>query len=126
MDSTEFSADICQSSLHTSSALNITDHVKQYNTVLGEIADKPAPIITRTVTVRPCAPWYTDEKASAKYLRMKLEHKWLNSKLTGDYMAYKQQCQQVNSVLLVSKSVYNNSEINEASVNKKIIIYYFE
>ena len=55
VDSTEFSADICQSSLHTSSAYNITDLVKQYNTVLGELADKHAPIITRTVTVRPRA-----------------------------------------------------------------------
>ena len=56
VDSTEFSADICQSSLHTSSAPNITDLVKQYNTVLGELADKHAPIITRTVMVRPRAP----------------------------------------------------------------------
>ena len=39
MDSTEFSADVCQSSLHTSSAHNITDLVKQYNTVPGELAD---------------------------------------------------------------------------------------
>ena len=119
VDSTEFSADICQSSLHTSSAHNITDLVKQYNTVLGELADKHAPIITRTVTVRPRAPRYTDEIASAKYLRRKLEHKWLNSKLTVDYMAYKQQCQQVNSMLLESKSVYYNSKINEASGNQK-------
>ena len=89
VDSTEFSADICQSSLHTSSAHNITDLVKQYNTALGELADKHAPIITRIVTVRPRAPWYTDEIASAKNLRRKLEHKWLNSKLTVDYMAYK-------------------------------------
>ena len=119
VDSTEFSADICQSSLHTSSAHNITDLVKQYNTVLGELADKHAPIITRTVTVRPRASWYTDEIASGKYLRRKLEHKWLNSKLTVDYMAYKQQCQQGNSMLLESKSVYYNSKINKASRNQK-------
>ena len=37
---------------------------------------------------------------------MEFNHKWLNSKLTVDYMAYKQQCQQVNSMLLESKSVY--------------------
>ena len=37
------------------------------------------------------APWYTDEIANAKYLRRKLEHKWLNSKLTVDYVTYKQQ-----------------------------------
>ena len=47
--------------------------------------------------------------ASAKYLRRKLEHKWLNIKLTVDYMAYEQQCQQVDSMLLESKSVYYNS-----------------
>ena len=34
-------------------------------------------------------------------------------------MAYKQQCQQVNSMLLESKSVYYNSKINEASGNQK-------
>ena len=55
VDSTGFSAGICQSSLHTSSAHNITDLVKQYNMVLGDLADKHAPLITRTVTVRPRA-----------------------------------------------------------------------
>ena len=34
-------------------------------------------------------------------------------------MAYKQQCQQVNSMLLESKSVYYNSKINETSGNQK-------
>ena len=111
VDSTEFCADICQSSLHTSSAHHITDLVKQYNTVLGELADKHALKPTRTVTVRPRAPWYTDEIVSAKYLKRKLEHKWLNSKLTVDYMAYKQQCQQVTRMLLESKSVYYNSKM---------------
>ena len=71
------------------------------------------------LTVRPRAPWYTDEIASAKYLRRKLEHKWLNSKVSVNYMAYKQQCQQVNSMLLESKYVYYNSKINEASGNQK-------
>ena len=125
VDSTEFSADICQSSAHTSSAHNITNLVKQYNTVLGELADKHAPKTTRTMTVRPRAPWYTDEIASTKYLRRKLEHKWLNSKLTVDYIAYKQQCQQITSMLLKSKSIYYNSKINEASGNQKELFTFF-
>ena len=35
-----------------------------------------------------------------------------------DYMAYKQQCKQLNSMLLESKSVYYNSKVNEASWNQ--------
>ena len=70
-------------------------------------------MLLQTVTVILRVPWYTDEMPSSKYLRRKLGHKWLNSKLTVDYMAYKQQYQQVNSMLLESKYVNYNSKINQ-------------
>ena len=45
--------------------------------------------------------------------------KWLNYKLTVDYMVYKQQYQQINSMLLESKYVDYNNKINEASGNQQ-------
>ena len=36
-------------------------------------------------------------------------------------MAYEQQCQQVNSMLLESKSVYYNNKISDAAGNQKVL-----
>ena len=44
---------------------------------------------------------------------------WKPFQLIVDYMAYRHQCQQVNSMLLESKSLYYNRKINYASGNQK-------
>ena len=51
-----------------------------------------APLITRTVTLRPHAPWYNEELRDAKRLRRQLERNWRHTKLQADFNAYRRQC----------------------------------
>ena len=77
------------------------------------------------VTIRPAAPWYTDEIRAAKQKRRKLERNWRNAVRKGNgkdieyKLEYKQQCQIVGELLLQSKTRYYNKVIEENSGNQK-------
>ena len=52
-----------------------------YNSGLLEIIDHLAPLCTKTVTLRPHAPWYTDELRDEERRRRSAERLWLSSRL---------------------------------------------
>ena len=54
------------------------------NTTLSDLLDKYAPLIIKTITVRPCVPWINDEIKTAKQLRRKRERVWRRTRLSPD------------------------------------------
>ena len=60
--------------------------------MLSSILDKHAPLQTKTVIQRPAAPWYSEEIATEKTQRRKLERRWRHSGLLTDRQAYVTQC----------------------------------
>ena len=58
-----------------------SDMATAYNSGLLEIIDHLAPLCTKTVTLHPHAPWYTDELRDEKRRRRSAEHLWLSSRL---------------------------------------------
>ena len=46
-----------------------------YNTTLAGLLDRHAPLKTKTVTVRPQVPWYSEEIYEAKRVRRRAERK---------------------------------------------------
>ena len=61
-----FCEDIKASSLVTTPADTVDGLVKQYNTTLTELVDLHAPERSKTISLRPHAPWYTDSLRDAK------------------------------------------------------------
>ena len=55
-----------------------------YDTTFSDVLDKHAPLIIKTITVRPCAPWFSDEIKTAKQLRRKRERVWRRTRLSSD------------------------------------------
>lgn len=51
-----------------------------YDSVLGSLLDKLAPLKERVITIRPSAPWYTKEISDEKRKRRRLERKWRSTK----------------------------------------------
>ena len=47
--------------------------VSLYNSVLATILNKHAPVRRRVITIRPAAPWYTEEIKGEKRIRRRLE-----------------------------------------------------
>ena len=61
IDSDNLRHDVLSSTLYNSPSQEITELCDQYDLVLLSILDKHAPLRTRIITLRPNAPWYSDE-----------------------------------------------------------------
>ena len=95
--------------------------VEQYNTTLSKLVDVYAPVKTKTVTIRPYSPWYTDEIASEKRKRRLLERRWRSTRLPGDYENYVIQCDAVNSLLKSAKVSYYGNIIKNSKHDQRVL-----
>ena len=77
----DFQHDIVNSALYSSPKTVLAELSDQYDSVLSSILDKHAPLQTKTVIQRPAAPWYSEEIATEKTQRRKLERRWRHSGL---------------------------------------------
>ena len=90
-------------------------------TLLGAFA-KLAPLKSRTITLHPHAPWYTDEIAAEKRPRRRLENIWRSSKLECDKVKFLSQCDIVNQLLHGTKEDCFSTLIEENS-HKLILLF---
>ena len=84
IDFINFCSDVSNSSLPRLFAAPVPcldDLIIQYNNVLSSILDIHAPVKTKTVTLRPAAPWYSEEINNLKKHRRRLERRWRRTKL---------------------------------------------
>ena len=66
-----------------------SEAVSFYNDCLSKLMDKHAPLKTVTVTIRPNAPWFSDEIREARRRRRRAERRMLKSGLQFDKMLYR-------------------------------------
>ena len=59
----------------------VGEMVEAYDTGLRHIVDNHAPLVMKTVTLRPNSPWYTDELRREKHNRRRAERTWLRTGL---------------------------------------------
>ena len=121
VDPTIFQKDIQSTMLNTSRTTDVSEEVDQYNTILSQLVDKHAPVKERVVTIRPSAPWYTDEIKTEKHFRRKLERKWRSSKLTIDRELYMGQCKKVTKMIDEARRKHYNGEIMGCSNDQKAL-----
>ena len=95
--------------------------VEQYDHTPLSILEKHAPEIQRQITVRPSAPWYTQEVADEKHIRRRLERKWRKSKTQSDRERYVHQCYVVNNLICNLKTTYYREIISKNSGNQKVL-----
>ena len=79
-----FKHDLLLSDLFTNTPLGLNELIACYNQTLTSILDKHAPLMKKTITVRPRVPWFNATIKDAKKLRRKLERKWRKSGSTTD------------------------------------------
>ena len=87
--------------------------VSLYNSVLAAILNKHAPVRRCVITIRPAAPWYTEEIKSEKRIRRRLERRWRVTRSASDREKFTRQCHAVNKLLLSSRSNYYSTLIAE-------------
>ena len=74
--------------------------------VISAIVDKHAPLVTKTITVRPNSPWYTDDIGVEKSSLRRFERLWRRTLLPEHRLAYVAQCKLVKGLVLNAKTKY--------------------
>ena len=123
IDFDKFRQDLANSSLLSDSSdhADLDALVGAFNDTLSHLVDSHAPLKTRTITIRPHSPWYTDEIATEKRKRRSLERRWRSSRLSGDYENYVTQCNVVNNMLRAAKVSYYGSVIEGSRHGQRVL-----
>jgi hypothetical protein len=116
-----FTSDIKTSALITSQSENIDELVDQYNTVLSNLLDKHAPLITKTFVLRPDTMWYNEELRVEKRKRRRLERRWRRSKLTVDKELHAEQCHIVSNLIKKAKCQFYAQCVEDCHGNPKAL-----
>ncbi|XP_064631649.1 uncharacterized protein LOC135489943 [Lineus longissimus] len=86
-----------------------------YDKVLRNTLDQHAPAKSKRVTVRPNAPWFSDEIVQERKTERKLERKFRRSKLTIDRQIWKHQARLVDSMIETAKEDHFAVQAEESS-----------
>ena len=110
----EFCCDLENSSLvNDAETSDLSDLVNKYNNTLKSLLDTYALLRTKTITLRPTAPWYTDEIRSEKRRRRALERRWRSSKLECDRLRFQEQSRKLNDLIKATKMELYSSIIRD-------------
>jgi exonuclease III len=121
IDKDQFHDDITISSLLQSPASDLTELCNQYESVLSTILNNHAPIRSKSITVRPKAPWYTNDINENKIKRRRLERCWRRSGLTVDRQMYVDQCNVVKDMIFKAKMNYYSKLISDADTDNNAL-----
>ena len=121
IDFTDFRYNLSNSCLVLDPADDLEALVRQYNVTLRSMLDTHAPSKTRTVTVRPYSPWFTEEIATEKRKRRALERRWRSTGLPSDYRSFVFQCDVVNNLLRSAKTSYYRDVIESSNHDQRVL-----
>ena len=103
--------DIATSTLCLDPATSAASLIEQYDATLSTLLDKHAPVLTRTITIRPKVPWFKGDIKTAKQKRRQLERRWRQSRLTIHRDLFKEQRRHVNQLIASAKSAQYTAKI---------------
>ena len=112
--------------LTNTNPLTISELVDLYNKELSALLEQHAPLKKKIVTLRPTAPWYSEEIRKEKSKRRKLECHWRRTRLTIDREIYVQQCNTVNTLISSSKKEFYSSIITENKSDPRVLFSCFD
>ena len=114
----DFRHDIEMSPLTTDPCTNLDDLVDQYDNTLRSLMDKHVPETTRTITLRPHTPWYSDILRSSKRVKRRHERKWKKSGLEIDRQVFRESCNTYRHILQSAKTNYHSNQIAQCDSRK--------
>ena len=123
IDPLSLASDITNSDLLKKPEHSLDELVCQYRHVLCELLDKHAPLKTRTLTVRPEAPWIEVSIFSTRKKRCRLERLWRLSRLTIDREILQKQIQRVKRMLPTARSNYYPDKIHDQAGNPRALFH---
>ena len=86
IDINAFKEDLQQSDLYREVSRELVGLVSCYNSICSGLMDKHAPVVKKTITVRPRVPWFNDTIKAAKRKHRKYGRVWRAISLESDRM----------------------------------------
>lgn len=121
MDMDAFQQDIRNSCLCNNPSDDITHLVNQYNTTLSNILDTHAPARSKTITIKPQSPWFTEEIRIAKRDRRRAERRWRSTRLSVHHEIYRTECRRVSKLCRDARKEYYCSRIEDCGTDQRKI-----
>jgi len=78
----------------------VDDLVEAYNLGVKFLINKHGPLQRKIITLRPNAPWYTEELREGKHNRQKAERLWCKTKLEILHQLSKERCREVGKFVM--------------------------
>ena len=95
--------------------------VDRYDNVLRDTMDILTPVKSRTIVLRPNAPWYNEDIGNEKRKRSWLERRWHSNRLESDRLSYIEQCSEAYSGTLTRREIVRaNARLGELRRDKEI------
>ena len=92
---------------------DLNEKIKRYNTALANVVNKHAPILSKTITVVPDAPWFDAEYRNLRKLRRKAEKKFRKSQLDTDKKVYQSLRKQAVNLAFDKKKQFVSSKLEQ-------------
>ena len=89
IDAAVLSNELAALDLCSSTPDDLSGLVHCYNTTLASASDRHAPLLTRSIPVRPLVPWFNNDIKEARKERSKAERRWRHTGLLSDLRRYK-------------------------------------
>ena len=115
IDIDSFCQHILLSQLYLSQSSDLDSLIDQYESVLSELLDKHAPLITRRITCRPHAPWFDDELREAKRQVRRCERKWMKSKLEIHRLIFREKAHRYHELIKKAKCDFHKSQLENCN-----------
>ena len=99
----------------------VSECVYHYDNNLRTLLDVHAPSRSRTILMRPRAPWFTRELSEEKREKRRLEGRYRSTGTTADAVRFKDHCARYCRLLSVARESFYNSKILESSGDQKVL-----
>lgn len=99
----------------------VSECVYHYDNNLRALLDVHAPSRSRTILMRPRAPWFTRELSEEKREKRRLERRYRSTGTTADAVRFKDHCARYCRLLSAARESFYNSKILESSGDQKVL-----
>ena len=120
IDNSRFAADLAAADFNAHE-LDPLALLYRYDYCLRTVVDKHAPLVSRTITVRPMTPWHTSEQAEEKRALRRAERHWRQSGLTVHRQIYTDRRNTFRKSLRKARSEHYRAEIEKAGGNMRLV-----
>jgi hypothetical protein len=114
-----FIQEILSSTLITHPPSALSDLVDCYNSTLSSLLNKHAPVITKTLRLKPSNPWFTPVLRKLKRARRQLERTWSRTHSSNDLRSLRSATNRYHAAIIKAKRDYNAKLISSNLTNPR-------